>query len=62
MRCGGQQTYFELGVIIHENGHDSNVWHKPGDDINAYGQEISLMHNLCQFVTDDTSNSTSFSH
>lgn len=26
-----EQTYFELGVIIHENGDYSNVWHKPGD-------------------------------
>lgn len=25
-------TYFEFGVVVHENGDNSDVWHKPGDD------------------------------
>lgn len=33
-------TYFELGVIVHEDGDDSDVRHEPGDDKNADGQEL----------------------
>ena len=43
----GRPTHFELGVIIHENGDDSDVWHKSGDD-----------WKICQFVTDNISYST----
>lgn len=25
-------THFELGVVVHENGHNPNVWHKPEGD------------------------------
>lgn len=29
------QTYFELGVVVHEDGDDSNVWHEPGEKTTA---------------------------
>lgn len=53
-----QQTYFELGVIVHENGDNSNVWHKPGDKYTDH-QYILFNHNtVCQFVTDQISTQT----